>query len=210
MKYLKVIEILYGDNIDSIINLLNKSVFANEFVPEGDSNAVHTGFSFQIHTGKTMEILYSIYHDTIIRQLRISETYALPLLIGLLASKEYIDGRGFYGGYKELLITPRYSNDGEEEGYLINEHIKVPHNSNQNGIKEITITEGGVEVIISELKIRDSENNVIKTIPLQRKFHKEIFYGNSSFKVNRSWDEYILDDDDEEYDGDVGDGDDDE
>ena len=65
MKHSTLLEILYGDNLSEIINVLNKSIYAKNYeVKDEKQITVHTGFSFTLHTEKKW-----IYFMTLIQKL---------------------------------------------------------------------------------------------------------------------------------------------
>ena len=84
MGYYRVLRILYNDNLESIINLLNDSVYITNYEDEGKSFIIHTGFSFSTQTGQELEVLYSISSKiTIIQPRNPGHGFSYPKLNGL-------------------------------------------------------------------------------------------------------------------------------
>ena len=66
-KYIELLLIVNGTNIDDILSLLNRSVYVKDFKsPDGDSFVVLTGFSFTTHKGTIIELYYDFKTETVI------------------------------------------------------------------------------------------------------------------------------------------------
>ena len=65
MKYAKLLDILYGENLTDILNVLNQSVYATDYtIEDKNSIVVHSGFTFFTHKQKKIDLLYDFKTET--------------------------------------------------------------------------------------------------------------------------------------------------
>lgn len=182
MKYSKVLEILYGSNVDSILVLLNAAVYAPQHkLPPKAIDVVHTGFCFKIHTGKRMEVLYNVETESLIRQNRL-ESYSTPLLNGLFLAKGDSE---FFNAYLPLLYVGVAANNNGS-GYFVEPEMIMQY-SNRYDIASIRGKQKN-DIDFQEItafQVFDPNNPETKVIeyPFQRVLEETLFFGNNRFSV---------------------------
>lgn len=82
MKLSEVVHNLYSDDANKILNTVNASLFAKDYLYANDNCfIIHTGFVFEMQHGKEMELFYDLVNGEVIKQPRFSEN---PALLGLV------------------------------------------------------------------------------------------------------------------------------
>lgn len=169
-KYLDLLKILYGNSFSSILSVLNESVYVTDFSSE--KPLLHTGFSFSLHTGKKMDILFCPSTNTIVRSPKTQSQ--VPQLTGLWVGK---NGGGHFTSmlrnYIPVMAQPfqkyliknleKYLSKKPEQIVLLKDNVKE-------------------EIVIESFKIED-ENNEIHEFPLNKHLSNIVFYGQSIFQA---------------------------
>lgn len=193
MKYSKLLEILYGKDIEKIINVLNQSIYVTDFTPnDSESLVLHTGFSFESHKNKRIDILYDLMTESIIRQVH-NDRLSIPLICGIYAVKQ---NSQYFNSFYEFIVTDVFENNNEKAGIQL---LKNPATYfNKNSIIEIIVIdkETKEENHISSINIHYNDSQ-IKETPLQKKLADKIYFGQNSFSHYIDNNEYC--DDSEDY-----------
>ena len=188
MKHSTLLEILYGDNLSEITNVLNKSIYAKNYeVKDEKQITVHTGFSFTLHTEKKMDLLYDINSETIISQLRFEGR--IPKINGIFISK---GNEHFYNLFSKRVVTDILKGDNTKG---IIKPLKEPWKYLCiDNINEIIVVdkENNREIIVNSVKIHDNEGMIID-VPLQRDFAQIIYFDGASYSSYLSDSEYYED-----------------
>lgn len=167
MKLQTILEDLYGTDNERVIERINQSISITEFNFGDTMFIIHSGFRFNLNTGKKFDLLIDITdlkNPSIIRQ-PCSGHASFPLILGLVLFRKvrFIDAfsKHLIGGISEF-NTKIYPLEAELEDIKSN---KLEH----------------TEFCI----FRDSDNAILKTFPLSRKFSIKLYQKGGVFFRNR-------------------------
>ena len=168
-KYLDLLKTLYGNSFSSILSVLNESVYVTDF--SSDKPLMHTGFSFSLHTGTKLDILFCPITNTIVRSPKTQSQ--VPQLIGLVVGKnEDSHFTKIFESYIPVAVQPY-------QIYIIKDLEKyLSKKPEQIVLFKDDKTE---EIIVESFKIED-EDNKIHEFPLNKHLAKTVFYGQSTFQ----------------------------
>lgn len=169
MDFLKLLNVLYGKDLASILSVLNSSVYVKKHITDGF--VMHTGFSFSMHTEEQMDILYCLATGTIIRT---PKTYSqTPQILGILLKKE----NGEYFNAISRFYFPVISEEPVVR-YVI-KGLESYLSKKPNDITIIT-EDTQEELLIQSLKVVN--NNQTYEFPLNIHLKSIVFYGHGSFR----------------------------
>jgi hypothetical protein len=161
-----ILEALYSKDDDKVIEMINHSVPITKFNLRDKMFIIHSGFRFELNTGKEFDLLIDLTdlnQPSIIHQ-PCSGHASFPLILGLVLFQKvkFIDAftKMLIGGISEC-STKIYPIEAELEDITIN---KLEH--------------PGFCIF------RDADNTLIKTFPLSRKFTNKLFQRGTVFFKN--------------------------
>jgi len=176
MRYSEILQGLYGNDLNKIISILQKSIYSANIDKKKDGViAIHTGFSFTTHKEKLMEILLGFSETSdeiiIIRQIRPDFVYRkIPLLNGLRMAGE----KDYFDQFYPLILAEICREKGLYKYFEIKDPLKY---SDMNFITEVESKDSN-EVIKS---IKVTENDELIDFPLQRKCETKIYFDGKNF-----------------------------
>jgi hypothetical protein len=182
MKYSDIVEILYGNDSDSIISLLNESVFAKNYNPIDNYSVISTGFCCKIQTGRFFEFLYDMSNETMIRQPK--PLQMLPLLNGLIFGKDKELYKGFFYGYYQIIITGVQSDNNDF--VTTAQPLYQTVCSTDFDLETVEILKDENKDTYKNFVVFDKDSKVLNKIPLQRVFMK-LFFGKNRFDYLNSY-----------------------
>ncbi len=195
MKYSELLNVLYGENLTDILNVLNQSIYVTDYlIDDKNSIIVHSGFTFFTHKQKKIDLLYDIENEKIIRQVR-NDDFSIPQINGIIATK---NNDKYFNYFYEVVLTEILEGNNEDGTFY---HLKDPYSYlNIDEIEEIIVIdkEKNKEIKYNSLKIF-SNGNIIKEIPLQKRLGEIIFFNGTLFKKYIPYDEYYQDNNYEDY-----------
>jgi len=191
LTYGQLISILYGENLQQIIDIINKSVYAEDYQEPENIAHLHTGFSFETHKGKKVELIVNMKTGELIRQVRTKSGFNIPQINGLFVIKH---GYKFFNAFHHLWLFQ--TNLSYDEDWKIIEFESIDNED----FDDVAIKKGNKE--FTEVKIA-SENGSIKNFPLRKVLSKKLFFNGIVFiedipdsEYYASRDDYHEDDDD--------------
>ena len=105
MKYYELLQTLKRGNHTEIIDILNKSTYAEYYSPANEPTVINTGFTCRTQNDKILMLLYDITNKVIIRQVY-NKDFAFPPICGVAMFKS---SSGFYddpsNGYLAGIFT---------------------------------------------------------------------------------------------------------
>ncbi|MBV6443050.1 MAG: hypothetical protein DYG98_13165 [Haliscomenobacteraceae bacterium CHB4] len=168
MNLLEVFESLHSLDLNQTLRAVNQSVYAPDLAKQENGMIISTGFTFEIHTSKKMELLYALERKQLIRQLRF-DTDLRPCVAGLSC---------LYNGYE----------------YINYYHTEFLLNAAKEDGSEFSIVGTTIESIANlqfqhtSFQLYHTENNeplILKEFPLIRHLEKVLFFKNNWFYENR-------------------------
>lgn len=168
MDYPEIIDILYSDDLDSIIKVINKSVFIEDIRFPRDKSTIgfHTGFTFNIQTDTQLELIYQPQKGVLIRQVRNPISSFKPingLFVAMKGEERYF--KWFVPKILAGIIDFSSFHIAEIQTFGKLDQNKVPVITNQ-GIQEI-----------DAIGIYDTQGNCIDSYPLHKHLSKSLFFG---------------------------------
>ena len=161
-----ILEALNSKDDDKVIEMINNSVPITEFHLREKMFIIHSGFRFKLNTGKEFDLLIDmtdLNQPSIIHQ-PCSSHASFPLILGLVLFQKV----KFIDAFSKMLIagisecsTKIYPIEADLEAITKN---KLKHH-------EFCI-------------FRDTDNALIKTFPLSRKYPKKLFQNGNVFFSN--------------------------
>lgn len=180
MTHSEVFKILYGNNDGKIIELLNKSIYVTEQKFESDTFFIHTGFTFKMHSGKNVELIYDYFKRLLIRQPRNDETKSAPQIFGIWITK--ISSEYFNAMNGKIIVGIIEKTDSTN--ILITDVQDYYKYIGLNEINEIICQdEDGLIETYNEFRIEDRKNEESIIIPIQRKYEKLVHYDSRVFSL---------------------------
>lgn len=179
MKYSEILKSLYGSDLDKIINVLQKSVYSTQIKKNKEEDIIiHSGFSFETHKGKRMEILLGLskLHNQIkiIRQPAVFKS--IPQINGLLLSSE----TDYFNTFCPHIIAKikEENNDYNLTEFVIKETDDFFYSEHFNEIRLDVLDDPDKR--ISEIEVITNNNELLK-FPLQKRFNTIIFFNGQNF-----------------------------
>jgi hypothetical protein len=179
MTYSEILTALYSNDVNRIVDILQKSIYSTEFNMKNDGIiAIHTGFSFITHKEKLMEIIACFNENSnkivIVRQNRAEWNYRrIPQLNGL---QLFGDDKYFDRFYPLILAEIIEENeDYNLKGFEIKEPLKYLEIKLINEVE----SEDSHEVI-KLIKITNKYGECIK-FPLQNIYNTKIYFDGKFF-----------------------------
>lgn len=179
MKYSELLGIIYGNNLRTIINVLNHSVYVTDFKLAKDSIVINTGFIFKTHNSKKMELYYELETGTIIRQPKLKEL-SIPQLNGLISIK---DKREYFNQYLEMILTEVPENDNNGTFYFLKDPRKY---LDIECIKEITVIKDNKREYKINFLLVKRERSIKFKYPYFKNLQDPIFYNSHNFSYYES------------------------
>ena len=177
MKHSHLLEILYNSDIEDILQILNQSIYITNYSsPIETPIIIHTGFYFNSHRDKKIELLYDLNQEIVLRQVR-NYGGELPLINGLLAGRR--DGI-YYNSFHKLVVIKIKKNNNLQGVF---KYLKDPYTYlGKEKVTEITVIDPNddTESVVNTFKIMEG-NSVFKEIPLQKILSETLFFNGSTF-----------------------------
>lgn len=178
MEYSELLTVIYGNDLSKIIRVLNQSLYATDFICNEEYPLIaHTGFSFDTHKGRRIDLLFHFKTKKIIRQAR-AYNFSLPQINGLIVTRM---NEKYINHFLELMVI-NISVDKNEEPrfYYLKDSNKY---IGKDLINEVIVTdEQKTQSITVESFKLVSNNKVVREFPLYRNFEHSIFFDGKVFK----------------------------
>jgi len=179
MKYSEILKSLYGNDLDKIINVLQKSVYSTQIKKNKEEDIIiHSGFSFETHKGTRMEILLGLskLHDKIkiIKQPAVFKS--IPQINGLLLSSE----KDYFNTFCPHIIAKikEENNDYNLTEFIIKETDNFFYSEHFNEIRLDVLGDSGKSIKDIEVV---TENNELLKFPLQKRLATTVFFDGQNF-----------------------------
>jgi hypothetical protein len=163
----EILAIIYADDNDKIIRLLNSSIYAAEYYPKVDSMIIQLGYSFSIQTGTTLELFYDFKSQKTIYQKRFSSSDLC--LLGLICFKK--EPSKFINNAIPSLIAAV----SEDENL-----VQIC----ESAWEKIKLKQLEYDLFGIVIKQVDGLLTVTNEYPLRKSLGRTIYFGNGSFRFN--------------------------
>jgi hypothetical protein len=201
MKYSEILKIIYGNDLQQIIKILNFSIYVTDFKMQKNSIVVNTGFSFKTHNLKTIELYYELESESIIRQPKL-ELLSVLQINGLVCVK---DKRDYFNQYLEFILTEISENENNGTFYFLKDPEKYLE---LNSINEIFVIKDNKRVYkLTSILVKKGKSLKSK-YPYFKDLAVPLFYDGTQFSLYEDYDlkEPNNDYDDTTDDNDIWDG----
>lgn len=178
MNYIDLLLKLDTGNISDIIEILNNSIYASEYIETEQSNVIHTGFRCETQHGKVLTLLFDIKEEVIIRQVYNPGISYLPIC-GVCMDK---GGYDYYNCPCAEIITAMTLDCKAGIKHKFELAPQYWHEIKNSEVKA-TNYDSGEEETISHFSVLKSTGEEIKKIPLQNKSVPEVFFTGDKFII---------------------------
>lgn len=174
MKLSEILKILYSEDLNKIIEIINSSILSKDFPFEKEKSfIIDTGFIFEMQDGEPIELFYDFVNNTLVRQPKFNNN---PKILGLthLFGDDWIE----IWDHKIISIV-----DERIDSTIINSFENVSDVFNYNLFQ--IISSDSSELIVS---------------PLNKKLYETLCFYDGCFNLYNKDDDDVYDDDDDDCD----------
>lgn len=201
-----IISYLYSDVPEEVLAVINSSVHISEFLWGNVNVFIHTGFTFQLHTGQKMELFYDTGSRKIIRQAD-NERFIGHEILGLLCMRKsdteaYIESPfGFMYEMDQIDIDQeKDTNSSDLERFLTNyrgavnffesvfefDSLKSSKKENENIVStrptlKLTLDNGEVMECNNFHFINYTDQTITEEFPFSKKCPFKVYFSNKVF-----------------------------